>query len=227
MPMTGFFCQDDYLSKLSKLTDEEVGLLMRALMKYHSDGEIIELNGKIGIAFDFIRDDIDRQEEAYRKKCEQAAENRRKGIINKKTDVNARQRPSTHDNERDKNNNNINEYKNNIKESSSFMGDDEAAGIQHDHDQVLTAAEDAGFKMSNTVRARLISLFADYGLQKVLSGLMECANHGAPNLAYLEAVLKGSRKPQMKVLPAQQYSQRDYSNEQEEAMLRMIAGVQA
>ena len=116
---------------------------------------------------------------------------------------------------------------NNIKESSSVMGDDEAAGIQHDHDQVLTAAEDAGFKMSNTVRARLISLFADYGLQKVLSGLMECANHGAPNLAYLEAVLKGSRKPQMKVLPAQQYSQRDYSNEQEEAMLRMIAGVQA
>ena len=116
---------------------------------------------------------------------------------------------------------------NNIKESSSFMGDDEAAGIQHDHDQVLTAAEDAGFKMSNTVRARLISLFADYGLQKVLSGLMECANHGAPNLAYLEAVLKGSRKPQMKVLPAQQYSQRDYSNEQEEAMLRMISGVQA
>lgn len=116
---------------------------------------------------------------------------------------------------------------NNIKESSSFMGDDEAAGIQHDHDQVLTAAEDAGFKMSNTVRARLISLFSDYGLQKVLSGLMECANHGAPNLAYLEAVLKGSRKPQMKVLPAQQYSQRDYSNEQEEAMLRMISGVQA
>ena len=113
------------------------------------------------------------------------------------------------------------------KKSFSFLDDDDAAGIQHDHDQVLTAAEDAGFKMSNTVRARLISLFADYGLQKVLSGLMECANHGAPNLAYLEAVLKGSRKPQMKVLPAQQYSQRDYSNEQEEAMLRMISGVQA
>ena len=104
------------------------------------------------------------------------------------------------------------------------MGDDEAAGIQHDHDQVLTAAEDAGFKMSNTVRARLIALYADHGLEKMLAGFNECATHGAPTLAYLEAVLKGTgkKKPQMKVLPAQSYGQRDYSSEQEEALQRML-----
>lgn len=109
--------------------------------------------------------------------------------------------------------------KNNIKESS-FIGDDEAAEIQHDHDRVFTAAEDAGFKMSNTVRARLIALYADHGLEKMLAGFNECATHGAPTLAYLEAVLKGTgkKKPQMKVLQAQDFPQRDYSGVQDGMM---------
>ena len=218
--MSGFFCQDEYLPKLAKLTDEEMGILIRALIRYHTDGELPDLTGGVSIAFDFIRDDIDQQEEAYRKKCEQASENRRKGIGQKKTDDNARQRPSTNDNGRDKYNNNITECNNNIKESSSFIGDATAAEIQHEHDQVLTAAEDAGFKMSNTVRARLITLYADNGLEKMLTGFNECATHGAPTIAYLEAVLKGTgkKKPQMKVLPAQQYDQRDYSGVQAELM---------
>ena len=101
-----------------------------------------------------------------------------------------------------------------------MIDDDEAASVQHEHDRIFTAAEDAGFKMSNTVRARLIALYADYGLDKMLAGFMECANHGAMTLAYLEAVLKGTgkKKPQMKVLPAQDFQQRDYSDVDDEIM---------
>jgi hypothetical protein len=101
-----------------------------------------------------------------------------------------------------------------------LLDDATAAEIQHEHNRVFTAAEDAGFKMSNTVRARLIALYADNGLDKMLSGFNECATHGAPTIAYLEAVLKGAgrKKPQMKVLPAQQYNQRDYSGVQAELM---------
>ena len=100
------------------------------------------------------------------------------------------------------------------------MDDATAAEIQHEHDRVLTAAEDAGFKMSNTVRARLIALYADHGLDKMLAGFNECATHGASTIAYLEAVLKGTgkKKPQMKVLSAQQYDQRNYSGVQAELM---------
>jgi len=99
-----------------------------------------------------------------------------------------------------------------------MLDDSTAAEIQHDHDRILTAAEDAGFKMSNTVRARLIALYADNGLEKMLTGFNECATHGAPTIAYLEAVLKGTgkKRPQMKILPAQQYEQRDYSGVQAE-----------
>lgn len=216
--MSGFFCQDQYLPKLEKLTNEEVGSLIRALMKYHAYGEIVELDGKVGIAFDFIRDDIDQQEEAYRKKCEQASKNRRKGLEQAITSVNVRQRTSTDDNKRDKYN--ITECNNNITESSSFIADAEATGILLDHNRVLDSAEDAGFQMSNTVRASLIQMYAEHGLEKVLSGIRECVTHGAPNLAYLGAVLKGTgkKKPQMKVLPVQQYDQRDYSGVQEEIL---------
>lgn len=219
--MSGFFCQDAYLPKLAKLTDEEMGVLIRALIRYHADGELPDLTGGVSIAFDFIRDDIDQQEEAYRKKCEQASENRRKGIGQKKTDYNARKRQSTDDNERDKYNYNLTITEHNKNQTESlFIEDEAAAEIQHDHDRVFTAAEDAGFKMSNTVRARLIALYADNGLEKMLTGFNECATHGAPTLAYLEAVLKGTgkKKPQMKVLSAQQYDQRDYSGVQAELM---------
>ena len=111
------------------------------------------------------------------------------------------------------------------KEKESFIDDDDAREIQTEHDRVLDAAEDAGFKMSNDVRAALIALYADHGLQKVLDGLKSCVDHGAPNLAYLKAVLKGEprkEKPSGKIVNAQKYEQRDYSDEQEDAMRRML-----
>ena len=103
--------------------------------------------------------------------------------------------------------------------------DDDFHKIQSDHDRVLNAAEDAGFKMSNDVRATLIALYADHGLQKLLDGMKSCVDHGAPNLAYLKAVLKGEpRKDKSpgKTVTAQQYSQRSYDGEQEAAMRRML-----
>jgi hypothetical protein len=49
--------------------------------------------------------------------------------------------------------------------------------------------------------------------------------HGAPNLAYLEACLKGGpKKPKAgKTVPAQEYEQRDYAGAQDKARARMIA----
>ena len=118
MPMTGFFCQDEYLAKTSKLTDEEVGRLFRALIDYHANGVVADLDGRESIAFDFIKEDIDKAEEAYAKKCEQASKNRRKALLNESTSVNGGQRPSTDVNERDNNNINICNENNNKKSSS-------------------------------------------------------------------------------------------------------------
>ena len=103
-------------------------------------------------------------------------------------------------------------------ESLSELPDEDAHEIQKEQNRVLDAAEDAGFKMSNDVRSSLIALYADYGLEKMLDGLRSCSEHGAVNLAYLRAVLKGSpRKEKPKVI-AQDFQQRDYSGADAEIM---------
>lgn len=116
MPMTGFFCQDEYLAKTAKLTDEEVGRLFRALIDYHANGVLAELDGRESIAFDFIKEDIDKAEEAYAKKCEQASKNRRKALSNDTTDDDGGQRALTDVNGGDQyniNKKNINKSNNN------------------------------------------------------------------------------------------------------------------
>ena len=102
--------------------------------------------------------------------------------------------------------------------SEPLIADAEAQEIQSEQNRVLDAAEDAGFKMSNDVRTSLIRLYADYGLDKLLTAFSSCVKHGAPNLAYLEAVLKGKPKQAKVIVPAQDFAQRDYSDVNDELM---------
>lgn len=136
---------------------------------------------------------------------------------------------STDDQQQYKNNNNGIREKWNNEEKIGLLSVDDAREIQNDHNRVLDAAEDAGFKMSNNVRAALISLYAEHGMEKVLDGLRSCSDHGAPTLAYLKGVLNGNgKKPEkgqkkgIKEVIAQQYTQRTYEEEQEDAYNRML-----
>ena len=103
------------------------------------------------------------------------------------------------------------------QEPLPFLTDGEAGQIQNDHNQILDAAQNAGFKSTPAERAGLLNLYAAHGLEKMIAGIGECVKHSAPNLAYLEAVLKGTGKK-----AANGYEQRDYSGAQAEAMKRMM-----
>lgn len=110
--------------------------------------------------------------------------------------------------------------------SLSLIGDEEAAEINAEHDKVLQAAENAGFARNDATRAKLLDLYSVHGLQKMVAAIESCVEHGVSTIAYLAAVLKGEpkkEKPKGNV-PAQNYSQRDYSGEQAEAMARMLKG---
>ena len=74
--MTGFVFQDEYIERLAKLSDQEVGRLVRALAHYHATGEAQELAGRESIAFDFIKVDIDRIDKKYEERCETNRNNR-------------------------------------------------------------------------------------------------------------------------------------------------------
>ena len=196
MANVGFFCLDGYLDRLARLSDEDVGKIFRACMLYHKTGEITDLGDCAGMAFDFIRADIDAANDKYAEKCKKNRENVEKrwadtteyDRMRSNTIVSCAIRTNTVEAKENRN------IKGNVKEKESLVDDDEAHAIQIDQDRVLDAAEDAGFKMSNDVRAALIALYADHGLEKVLDGLKSCVDHGAPNLAYLRACMKGGGK---------------------------------
>ena len=116
---------------------------------------------------------------------------------------------------------------NDNRNSESFIGDDEAAEINAEHDKVLQAAENAGFARNDATRAKLLDLYSVHGLQKMIAAIESCVEHGVSNIAYLAAVLKGEpkkEKPKGNV-PAQNYTQRDYSGEQADAMQRMLSNM--
>lgn len=213
----------DFADVLETLAEDEVGRLFLAMLRYAATGEEPPgFSGNERFIWPVAKRDIDVME----KKTDILRENGAKGGIakskNRQTIANDSKSKQTlaNDSLQEK----TRQEKTGHDKEMTFMDEDEAQQIAIDHEKVLNAAEDAGFKMSNDVRARLIALYAENGLMKMLEGFRSCVDHGAPNLAYLKAVLKGEPKKPKADVNAQKYTQRDYSGEQQEAILRMIKG---
>ena len=224
MPMTGFFCQDEYLAKTAKLTDEEIGRLFRALMNYHANGVVADLDIRAGIAFDFIREDIDKAEDAYAKKCKQASENRRKGIISDATDDNARQRQSTSVNGSDHNNINKRNIKDNKKDISERFERFWSVYPRH----IAKQNAKKSFDKLNPDDELLAVMIRAVNEQKKTDQWTKDNGQFIPhpatwiNQKRWEDESVPAKPAVVKVLPAQSYGQRDYSSEQEEALQRML-----
>ena len=198
MPMTGFFCQDEYLAKCVKLSDQEVGRLFRALMQYHSSGIEPELTGRESIAFDFIKDDIDRADKAYDEKCEKNRQNRLS------TTVNDRQRQATKRDERPQNK--IEIEKKDIKENTLKGVKEKLRFSPPTTEEVSAYCRERGNKVD---AGRFVDFYASKG--------WKVGNQ--PMKDWKAAVRTWERdantviKP-VKTVTAQHYQQRDYSEEE-------------
>jgi hypothetical protein len=70
----GFYLFVEYGEKFRRLSDAQLGHLIRSLMDYKVTGNVPEIDDlAVGLAFDIVRADIDKQAEAYRKKQEAGA----------------------------------------------------------------------------------------------------------------------------------------------------------
>lgn len=69
----------DYKQHLELLSDEECGLLLRAIFEYEETHSLPRFDGALAMAFSFIRKQLDRDREAYKSKCRKNAENGAKG----------------------------------------------------------------------------------------------------------------------------------------------------
>ena len=70
MKLDHFRLYHKYRRQITKLTEDEAGRLLFALMAYSETGEAPELSGREEIVFDFIAVEIEREQTAYDKLCE-------------------------------------------------------------------------------------------------------------------------------------------------------------
>lgn len=228
--MTGFVFQDKYLDRLAKLSDQEVGRLVRALAMYHATGEEQELKGRECGYYDFIKGDIDEIEANYAAKCEKNRQIRQQALTN----VDERERTSTNDDKYKY------KYKDNTNTTARACEESSIGTVAVDPlilkvQQELNGLTDTHYQALNDFREELGDDVVGYAIDKAVG-------NGVRNWSYVEAVLRGwvkagvrslgeakaenekhkqqpVQKP--KLLRAQDYEQRDY-DEQE---MRKILGV--
>jgi hypothetical protein len=70
MGKKSFILYDNYYETLKGLSDQAMGKLMRAVFVYAKERKIPKLPSEMQIAFNFIKVDIDRNNESYEKKLE-------------------------------------------------------------------------------------------------------------------------------------------------------------
>ena len=219
--MTGFIFQDEYLERLAKLSDQELGRLVRALAIYHATGEQQELAGRESIAYDFIKVDIDRIDEKYAAKCD--------------ANRNNRQRSSTIDNDRQQSSTIV--PKDKYKDKEKYIDDDATACARETPfgsvtvDPVIVAVQKELTGLAVSHYDDLEAFRQDLPDDLVIEAINEAVAHGARTWAYVRSILQGYIKdgvktvgqarersdkrkregPPGKKVSAQQYTQRHYS----------------
>ena len=231
MAMTGFICHDNYYDRLKRLTNEEVGNLFRQLMLYHAGryDEMSDFVGSEGIAFDFISDDIARMEEKQKETSETNRINGSKG---------GRPKKQTEPEETEENRNKPTEieenqtkpYKDKEKDKDIYINNKEKEKEREREPQkrftppTIEEVAEYCLERGNGINAQH---FIDYYQQGgwVLKNGKKMQDWKAAVRTW-EGNSYGNRSSP-KVVSAQQYQQRDYSDEQAEAMRRMIEGANA
>lgn len=91
-----FILYTSYYAIIEGLTDEQLGKLMRAIFIYARDGEVINLEPTLRMAFAFIKDDMERNQAKYNEKREKLRANAQKRWQKKQLDANAEEQQQKH-----------------------------------------------------------------------------------------------------------------------------------
>lgn len=100
-----FILFTEYLEQFNMLSDEQAGVLIKAIFAYSTDSELPEMDGMTKMAFSFIRSALDRSDDKYQRRVEANRENGRSGGRPRKAvqdvaeiDENSEEKPSENPN---------------------------------------------------------------------------------------------------------------------------------
>lgn len=132
-----FILYTSYYALIEGLTDEQLGQLTRAIFLYARDGKTINLEPVVRMAFAFIKDNIERNQDKYQAKCEKnrqialERERKKREAIEKAGNTNVHERARTCENntnvherspyDNDNDNDNDNEYDNDVSKETNIL----------------------------------------------------------------------------------------------------------
>lgn len=184
--MSGFVFQDEYLERLAKLSNQEVGRMVRALAEYHATGKEPELTGREGIAFDFIRVDIDKADKAYQKKCQNMS--RGNGEQLDAIDPNCGQLGANGSNK------NKNQNKNCLNTTTTSAREEETPFGPVTIDPLIVKVQSELNGLTDTHYQRLEDYRQTLGDELVGYAIDAAVGNGVRNWSYVEAILRGYEK---------------------------------
>lgn len=230
-----FLIYYEYRDILEDLTNEELGMLFRAIFDYEIDGTIPNFESLLmKMAFKVIKGNLDRDSNKYDKRCETSAQNGAKGGRPKKDEEKPKKpnlkpkkpKKADNDNETDTDNDTDNDNENDTDaETDSDVNADFAepkasetnADLFTSEDDTETSAdlfsfiEEAFGRTLNSIEYEIILTWEDNDLTRY--AVKESILNGARGIRYIETVLESWKSKGFKTVQDVQAYQRKYKNQ--------------
>lgn len=176
----------DMAEDIEELSDEEIGLVVRAYLQYGRSGETAEMPRTIKYLYNALVRELDRASEGYEKKVA-AGKSGGRGRPKQELPEEIQQPEQAQLNPET-------EQKPELNTPAPFISDEEAAEIQQGTNAVLDEAQRQGFSTSTATMETLNQLVADNGAEEVLECVKIAGEAGKPNIRYLKGVINGRAK---------------------------------
>lgn len=149
-----FILYTSYYALIEGLTDEQLGQLTRAIFLYARDGKTINLEPVVRMAFAFIKDNIERNQDKYQAKCEKnrqialERERKKREAREKAGNTNVHERARTCENNTNVHerspydNDNDNEYDSDVSKETNILEPSKEASMQSFSEKNVFAAEE-------------------------------------------------------------------------------------
>lgn len=217
--MTWIMLYYDALTDYSLLTDEQFGRLIRAGLLFAKTGEETKLSEPEAYLWPGLRSRLLRDKDSYEDKCRKNAEN-----INKRWE---QQREPETEPEEEKPPDGYERIRSNTNVYESYEEKEEVKVESEENEKkYYKVKSESEVKSEENARRRLRAEgYSDGEIDRAISRIPE-GQYIRSMRAYLKKAIDEERREKIigKRVPAQMYSQRDYSGEDERAMQRMMEG---
>ena len=176
----------DMAEDIEELSDEEIGLVVRAYLQYGRSGETAVMPRTIKYLYNALVRELDRASDGYEKKIA-AGKSGGRGRPKKEPSEEIQQPEPAQLNPET-------EQKPEVRTPAPFISDEEAAEIQQGTNEVLDEAKRQGFTDTTATMETLNQLVADNGTEEVLECVKIAGESGKPNIRYLKGVINGRAK---------------------------------